>query len=464
MTIIHSSDLGWKAGQDISSEFAALAKTFKAGDTFVFDHMYKISGNDINLPDDFTLAGSAPGAGINITDSATNPHSLIELGSDNTLVDLTVTHSNLPNNDYVNKISIVANGQDNIKVLNSHFEGNVGIFLEIRNTDNVLIQDTEFDGGNYQVRATSVKNMTVENSLFQNSFGDGIKTAASETDHPVENVTISNSVFLNNDRDGIDTTGGFRDSIVKDSHFIGNSVSGIDIKTIYDSAGDMVNSVKNDNILVTGSEFVNSNSAIVVTTLDRGSPSYLNKSNATKYAAQGVTIENSTIENTGSTYKKFLLIKDGHDIHWNNVSLLGQLHELRADNNLDIGLPKDISGTNFSTGSPRNSINDDFYRDMAGPDWSNISYPIDGPVTPPTPEPISYTPPEEPPEIEVEPPTPDPIDDPVVEPDPVDEPDPIVITPTPDTGTGTGTDNFPSKLLNIWTGLTLTVRLHPVAH
>ncbi len=453
MTIIHSSDLGWKANQDISKEFATLAKTFKPGDTFVFDHMYKISGRDIDLPNNFTLAGGTPGAGINIIDSATNTHALMELGNANTLIDLTVTHSNTPNNDYVNKISIAANGKDDIKVLNSKFEGNVGILLEIRDVDNLVVKDSEFDGGYYQMRVTSGENMLVENTLFQNSFGDGIKTsrAANKFD-PVTNATVVDSVFLNNGRDGIDTTGGFRDSIVKDSVFVGNSVSAMDIKTAYDEEADFSGPVKNVNILITGSEFIDNHTAVIVTTNDLGDRDYLNPVNALKYASQDITLENSIVENTASTNKKMLYVKDSYDVHWNNVTLLGRINELRVDDRYDLGLPNDISGTNVTTGSPRPSVNDSVYRDMAGPDWSSVSYPTNGNPTPPpvdttpTPDPISFVP--------------DPPVDPVVdnsEPEvvfvpPAADPGSVVVAPTPDADSV----SIPSKLLNVYLAYTKT--------
>ncbi len=393
MTIIHSSDLGWTEGQDISKEFAALAKTFKPGDTFVFDHMYDISGNGIQLPDNFTLAGGAPGAGINVIDTASNSNPLIELGNANTLVDLTVTHSNAPQTrtdstnpksgvDYHNKVTIVAENKDDVKVLNSYFEGNVGIQLDIRGGDNLLVENTEFNGGFYQLRlGGDLSGPTIQNSLFQNSLGDGIKTVPGGNGTGVSEATVIGSVFLNNGRDGIDTTGGFADSLVTGTYFVGNGVSGMDIKSIYDSSDDLMGN-RNDGILITDSEFINNTNAVVVTTEDRGS--YLNTSNAQQYAAQNIAIENSVIENTSSNYSsRMLLVKDGYNVHWSDVSLLGLVHESREISNLNIGLPQNVSGTGVTEGETRGQAGDAYYQNLAGPDWSNISYPVDGTPTPP---------------------------------------------------------------------------------
>ncbi len=409
MAIIHSSDLGWKAGQDISDEFAALAETFKPGDTFVFDHMYKISGSGISLPDNFTLAGGAPGAGIDIIDTATNQSPLFFLGEANTVVDLTVTHSKTPNTGYEGlspkpgvdfhhaqgKFVVEGGG---VSVLNSSFEGNVTIFIDVREADNLLIEDSEFDGGFIQVRFLGdVKNPTVHNSLFQNSLGDGIKTVVASGARHTSNATISESVFLNNNRDGIDTTGGFRDSVVTDSYFVRNW-SGIDIKDIYDSSDDFAfGGPTNQNILIKNSEFIDQyKNAVIVTTLDRTSNQVLNENNATKWVAQNIRLENSVVENTdsGSTDRVFL-VKSGYDVHWSGVKLLGKV-SLSKTSNTGFYAPEDVNGTGVTKGSARPSQSDSYYKNMAGPDWSDVTYPTDG-TTAPTdpvvdPDPISYTP------------------------------------------------------------------------
>ncbi|WP_302478386.1 calcium-binding protein, partial [Ruegeria arenilitoris] len=62
--------------------------------------------------------------------------------------------------------------------------------------------------------------------------------------------------------------------------------------------------------------------------------------------------------------------------------------------------PEDVNGTGVTTGSARPSQSDSYYTNMAGPDWSDITYPADGSAEPADPivdpEPISYTPPAEP--------------------------------------------------------------------
>ena len=454
MTIIHSSDLGWKAGQDISQEFAAIAKTFKPGDVFVFDHMYDISGSKIWLPDNFTLAGGAPGAGIDVVDSGTNNSPLFFLGHSNTIVDLTVTHSNSPQTDssklganakvgvdYHNKRTFVSDDKDNLKVLNSYFEGNVSIMLDVIQGRNFVVQDTEFNGGYTQIRfGADVRNPTIDNTLFQNSLGDGIKTLLGSNARGTKDATITDSVFLNNLRDGLDTTGGFKDSIVSDSYFVGNGVSGIDFKTGYNSDDDFAaGGPLNENIVISNSEFIDNSSAVVVTTLNKFD--YLNTSNAKKWAIQNILLKDSIVENRSNdgSYDKMFLVKDSYDIHWENVELLGNVNKLKTVSAYNIGLPQDINGTGLTTGNARLSQQDSYYQNLAGPDWSDISYPTDGTVNPPapdpivTPDPISYDP------------TPDPVvEDPAPTPDPVD-------TPAPETLVDSASD-----LLNVFIAFTDT--------
>ncbi|WP_170329099.1 hypothetical protein, partial [Ruegeria arenilitoris] len=120
----------------------------------------------------------APGAGIDIIDTATNKSSLILLGDGNTVVDLTVTHSKAPDTGYERlkpkpgvdfhqtQGKFVVEG-DNVSILNSSFEGNTAIFIDVREADNLLIEDTKFDGG---LGNTLTLEDTTLSDLTQNHF------------------------------------------------------------------------------------------------------------------------------------------------------------------------------------------------------------------------------------------------------------------------------------------------------
>jgi len=428
MTIIHSSDLGWTAGQDISQAFAAIAKTLQPGDVFVFDHMYEITGSNIRLADNVTLAGGAPGAGFDIQDVETNGNYLLELGNGNKLVDLTIKHGSTPNTDN-HKTSIKADGYD-IQIINSSFEGNPKVFV-FAEGDNLSVVDTVFDGAYYQMRwFGECTNFTVENSLFQNSVGDGIKTArhGGGTGEGTQNATISNSVFINNARDGIDTTGGFKDSSITDSYFVNNKVSALDFKKGFRDQSDFSENLQITNVDIRNTEFIGDESTLIVTTL-------LNRFNfedVDKYAPNNIHIYDSIFENTNATggIATSWLLKNGHSLTSTNNEYLGKIRIDPLHNS------ESLTVTGSTVGPARTPEPDSYYQSLTGPDWSDISYPTDGTANPPsndsvvTPEPIYYDPTPDPtptPDVEVSDPEPD-VDVEDTTPT-VDEP---VVTPAPE--------------------------------
>ena len=439
MTITYSSDLGWKAGQDVSDEFAALAKTFKEGDTFVLDHMYKISGSGIELPKNFTLAGSSEGAGLDIQDTTTNNNALIELDDGGVFRDLTITYSNAPSNATAssinNKTAITAYGDD-ISIINSFFDGSNGSAgVHIRASgERLLVKDTEFAGGEYQMLwLGEAKNFVVDNSLFRDSVGDGIKTIRGSG--ITDGTLVIDSVFVNNSRDGIDTTGGFKNSTIKDSVFAGGFAA-IDIKSVYDDKHDPRSQIgENSNVTVTGSHFVDLNSGIVLTTLDRVSGGFLTEANAADYVPHDIYITDSVFETTDnwSSLGKAIFVKDARDVHWDNIELNGGISLLKESPLLNLdGFPYALSGSNVTTGDVRDSTpqNGDYsiYEELAGPNWQAIKYDgIDDVVEEaPAPEPEPTPAPTPEPEPEPTPaPEPEPTPEPEPEPTPEPEPEPI---------------------------------------
>ena len=67
--IRHTSDFGWKAGEDVTSKFEALFRdgAVRSGDELVLDHTYRIRGTHA-LPDDFTLS-AVKGGGFEVVDA-----------------------------------------------------------------------------------------------------------------------------------------------------------------------------------------------------------------------------------------------------------------------------------------------------------------------------------------------------------------------------------------------------------
>lgn len=400
MTIIHSSDLGWAAGQDISDEFSAVVNTLKPGDVFVFDHMYKISATDIQLPKNITLAGGSPGAGLDVLGTKAHDRPLIEIGDSSTLVDLTVTHSDTKRGEAEGNNGATINAEgNNIQILNCSFEGFPKEFVRA-DGDSLSVVDTVFDGAYYQMRwHGEATNFSVENSLFHNSEGDGIKTARDGSGSGTQNATVSNSVFLNNGRDGIDTTGGFKDSSVIDSYFVGNGVSGMDLKTPIWKPDDLSPVLMVRNVTISGSEFIDTNKGLVLTTNDRAE--LLNDENFFDWAVQDVFISDTIFENTGSNNNVMVLAKGATGVYADDVTLLGRFTVYKEDKPFTLDHLKIDVNTNLKIGKetygdPRPKKSDGFYESMAGPDWADITYPTDG-VQPPSgpdvePDPIPYEP------------------------------------------------------------------------
>jgi len=433
MTIIHSSDLGWTAGQDISDEFAALAKTLKPGDTFVFDHMYDISGGPIVLANNVTLAGGSPGSGLDVQDVETNPHTnLIILTDSGRMLDMTVRHGDVATPSGQVKITFKAQG-DNIQIVNSAFEGNPNTFIRATG-DSFSVIDSSFDGASYQMQwLGKATNFSVENSLFQNANFDGIKTLVDgSSTEGTQNATISNSVFMNG-RDGIDTTAGFQNSIVNDSYFVNNTVSALDIKTVLASPSSISADILNTNITLTNNEFIGDQRNMIVTTVvDRGPSNgrgvLFTSENEEMLTPNNIHVSGSIFENTvtDAGFSGSFLIKNGHSLTSTDNQFLGNIYAP------DTGSKSFSSVTGSVVGQARTPQLDSYYESLAGPDWSDISYPTDGTPTPVDPDPISYTPPDESDQ------TTDPT--PVVE-APV-EPAPVVEVAVPDSTPATSASNL----------------------
>jgi len=137
---------------------------------------------------------------------------------------------------------------------------------------------------------------------------------------------VRRSVFEHNLRDGIDTTGDFEDSVVEDSVFR-HLFAGLDLKAIYEQEGDFDVGVSNVGIRIHGSEFVDTNSGVVVTTLDRVGT--ITDRNAARYLPNDLMVTDAVFDTTGDSSKKAFLIKDAYNVRWDRVSLPGRTNEAR---------------------------------------------------------------------------------------------------------------------------------------
>ncbi|UWQ51897.1 hypothetical protein K3720_18930 (plasmid) [Leisingera caerulea] len=398
MTVWHSSDLGWSAGQDVSSAFASLLSSnkFKAGDTLVLEDTFKISGSHLRLPENFTLTAEK-GAGLDVrTTSPTDTSPLFLLSNGVTVDNVTFDVVNAPKTgysganpvsgtDYHTKRILVVDG-DGVTVQNSAFSGNVSMHIDVLNGDRFSLDKSSFDGGFYQVRIVGGDDAKVTGSHFRKSLGDGVKTTATPDGDAPERMLVADSFFERNARDGLDTAGGFKDGQVLNSVFYDNGVSGIDIKSLYKSKSDFNASKQNHNIRISGSEFIDSPNGVVVTVLNPNG--LLNKSNA-HLMPHDIKVSDSIFENNTSQGGRAFLIKDGYDITWEGISLLGKVNEMRF---LGAEAPTPPSGTNLggdieTTGAPRKLSVSELWSGSAGPVAGGESEGGSGGSTTPEPEP-----------------------------------------------------------------------------
>lgn len=432
---IHTSQLGWQSGDDITQEFVGFVSTSVGTNLHViFDDSYQISGSNLLIPDGTTLEGT-PGSGLEVTGIAQDRNSLFDIGSDTEILNMNFLAEG-PDQLHQDYRLFEARDEDDILVSGSNFEGNIGIFIDLHRGSNFVSEGNVFEGGITQMRWVGrAEDYTVNNTAFIGSAGDGIKTVSGGGEGTVR-ATISNSLFAENARDGIDTTGGFKNSIVSNSTFVENGQA-IDIKTIIDDPEDFSLELMNENILITDCEFIDQINTIAFTTIDRlGNP--MDAQTASLWAVQNVHIQDSTFENNGASLHRAFLIKDAHDISWDNIQLLGNIVEVGGGPNYNWGMPYAIGGTNVTTGDARGAYDwqSSFVDSMQQPlDILNQTITPTDPVAPT--EPLAPADPSAPPQ-----PT-----DPIVptEPtDPVEQTDASYTPPPPTPGLtirGNGRDN-----------------------
>lgn len=163
-------------------------------------------------------------------------------------------------------------------------------------SSNVEIIGAHVSGGHWSIFLTSTTDLNFRQCLIELCQGDGIKTGGGENG-AVRNILVENCVFQDNLRDGIDTTGGFNNSVIRNCIFRRLGVSGLDLKSHYESKTGRVEDLAPENIdiLIENCLFHDMPNAIVLTTLDCGrrkGPGYelLNADNMKEYAPHDIDI------------------------------------------------------------------------------------------------------------------------------------------------------------------------------
>lgn len=346
--VLHTSALGWTAGQNVTEQFADLLSggTIKAGDELALDHKYKIGGTQ-KLPDDFTLS-AVKGGGFDVIDFKSKKdrkkgkqNRFLFLGNRNTLRNLTITYIGTPEPSrgavcpkrgeaFYSGAGITAIGKRDILIENCKLYGSIGHHIKLADCSSPKILGCHIIGGYWTIIVSGhVTDMFVKNCLIEKCQGDAIKTGRGSGGGTVRPV-IEDCVFQDCGRDGIDTTGGWKDSIVRNCIFR-RLFSGMDIKSFFEKPSHLDNPGSNSNMLVENCKFTDIKSCMTFSTLDRGSWKhkgyFLNPENAKKYAPHDLYVNNCIIERTSSFPRggiRAFLLKGGHSIHYKNLKFLGE--------------------------------------------------------------------------------------------------------------------------------------------
>jgi hypothetical protein len=358
-TIHRSSDFGWRADQDVTEELAGLLQRgeLKAGEQLVLDHRYRLRGSHA-LPDNFTLS-AVKGAGFDVTDAVEpeNNRPLLELGDGNTLRNLTITYLNTPEPGptgeqrgvtFTSRLGIQARGKHNLRIQDCRLAGSIGHHLKLVDCRRPQVIGCHIAGGHWSIYLVGdVVDPVFRRCLIEKCQGDGIKTGGSGG--VVRGALVEECVFQDNLRDGIDTTGGFNDSVVRRTIFRRLGVSGMDIKSHYESKTGRIEELSPENvgILIENCLFHDTPNAIVLTTLDCGrrqgpGKELLSADNIKTYAPHDIDINDCVFGHTEKPlrshreggygvnypsdegeYMRMILLKDAYAIRYRNARLSG---------------------------------------------------------------------------------------------------------------------------------------------
>lgn len=349
----HSSDFGWKSGQDVTDAFSELLQTgrLKTGDQFIFEHAYRMSGTH-ELPDGFTLSAKQ-GAGIEVTDAETHGPILI-LGHQTVLRNLTIHYLGTPalgpqgtnpqhEEHFTRKTGILANGKDDIRIENCRLIGSISHHIKLAGRCNrPRIVGCHIRGGFWTIYL-SANDAVLRHCVIEDYQGDGIKTDWAK--RPL----VDTCVFQDGGRDGIDTTGGWDESVVRNTIFR-RLLNGFDLKSGYGNEADL-DSPENVGMLIEKCRFIDVPSGITLSTLDRGLPNvgrhFLNAENAEKYAPHDLDINDCVFGHVetpragrkaggygvdypseAGEHMRMLTLKGAHSIRYRNARFFGDGIEL----------------------------------------------------------------------------------------------------------------------------------------
>ena len=323
----------------------------------ILQNKFRIRGSHV-LPDNFSITGKI-GATLNVTDAAkpTSNRALFELGNNCSIHNLTINYLDTPplgptgekhEVHFTRRLGIQGKGKKKIRIENCSLIGSIGHHLRLTQCSDIEVLGTHVAGGHWSILLTNCDQLVFRNCLIEKCQGDGIKTGGG-AGGAVRNVLVENCVFQDNLRDGIDTTGGFNHSIIRNCIFRRLKVSGLDLKSHYESRTGNIEELAPENIdiLVEDCLFHDTPNALVITTLDGGrrkGPEHalLNASNMKKYAAHNIEVKNCIVGHSEKPLRKakeggygvnypsgkgehmrLILFKDAYDVRYSNIRFSG---------------------------------------------------------------------------------------------------------------------------------------------
>ena len=120
--------------------------------------------------------------------------------------------------NFTKRLGIQARGKHHLLIENCRLVGSIGHHLKLMDCSKPKIIGCHIAGGHWSVYLIGITDPVFRRCLIEKCQGDAIKTGGGSSG-VVRGALVEDCVFQDNLRDGIDTTGGFNDSVVRNSIF-----------------------------------------------------------------------------------------------------------------------------------------------------------------------------------------------------------------------------------------------------
>jgi hypothetical protein len=344
-TLRTGPDLGWTAGQDVTSVIAEALAAISPGDRFVLSHPHELTGGPYTLPGGVTY-DAVVGAGFDVMDPdrTASAGDVFRLGGDDitirnwtgrmsTAIDWSVLAptTNPGLNTYFNaRRFIVGSGRNGLTIENCDFDFNGKAIVVLDDCDGLRVRHTRFRGAQWTFTLYQCHDAEWEYCLWDGGPSEGIKTvpAGFTPTKGCKNLRVRHCLFRGLMRDGVDTTGGFWDSVIEDCIFYRNAYGGVgggvDIKAAHENNQIPHPNVVNENIRIERCRFIDTRHAVVVSITDPP-PYEVTLENESFAIPNNIRVDECSFERTpsGAYEVSRALTKGGRDIQFTNSTIKG---------------------------------------------------------------------------------------------------------------------------------------------